>query len=240
MHYIFVMFNPNPSSCRAASPSGRGGFTLVELLVVIGIIAILASVSLGPLINARNIALHNATVQTVHQIGEVFFAYSTDNTANGNLYPADSTALAISQDLMNANYVSDPSIFGIRNQSGYQAATSSGTSVALKAQSVSWSYTCASLGTGGGISSAASDLTPLIFYNNGWSTAVVGTIQGGTGSGISVSYGANAPFGEDGAAVFYKGSNAVYLKAGLNGTAGQVANFVSANDTDSTKYVVAP
>ena len=94
--------------------------------------------------------------------------------------------------------------------------------------------------TAGGISAAASDLTPLVFYNNGWGQAVTSTIQGGTGSSIDVTYGANAPFGTDGAAVFYKGNNAIYLKAGVNGTVGQIANFVSADDTDNTQYKVAP
>jgi hypothetical protein len=65
-------------------------------------------------------------------------------------------------------------------------------------------------------------------------------LQGGTGSGVSVTYGANAPFGNDGAAVFYKGSNAVYLKAGATGTPGQIPNFISADDTDNTAYLVAP
>jgi prepilin-type N-terminal cleavage/methylation domain-containing protein len=220
--------------------SSRGGFTLVELLVVIGIIAILAGVALGPITNGIKQAKHNAAMQTGRQIGQVTFSYSTDNTANGNLYPADTSALAISQDLINANYVTDPSIFAVTSQPLYQAPTSSGTAITLKAQSVSWSYTCISLNTTGGISSSASDLTPLVFFNNGFSTAVSNTLQGGTGTAVAVTYGAAAPFGTDGAAVFYKGNNALYLKAGLAGTVGQIASFISANDIDSTKYNVAP
>jgi type II secretory pathway pseudopilin PulG len=143
-------------------------------LVVIGIIAILAGVSLGPLLNARNVALHNATVQTGHQIGQIFLAYATDNTINGNIYPADTTALAVSQDLINGHYVSDPGVFVIRNQAGYQAPTASAGAVTLKAQSVSWSYACLALNTTGGISGSASDLTPLVFYNNGWGLDLAG------------------------------------------------------------------
>ena len=101
--------------------STRGGFTLVELLVVIGIIAILAGVALGPITNGIKQAKHNAALQTGRQIGQVCFSYATDNTVNGNAYPADKTAVAIAQDLMNANYVTDPSIFAVTSQAGINA-----------------------------------------------------------------------------------------------------------------------
>ena len=185
-------------------------------------------------------AKHNTAMQFGRQIGQVCFSYATDNIANGNLYPADSTGLAISQDLINANYVTDPSVFAIISQVGYQAPTSSGSAITLKQQSVSWSYTCVSLTTTGGLSSSASDLTPLVYFNNGFGTAVTPNLKGGGGA-VSVTYGADAPFGTDGVAVFYKGNNAVYLKAGLaGGSPGQITAFISANDTDSTTYTVAP
>ena len=223
---------------RTARPSSRGGFTLVELLVVIGIIAILAGVALGPITNGIKQAKHNAAMQQGRQIGQVEFSYSTDNTSNGNAYPADTTALAISQDLINANYVSDPSVFGVSSQASYTPATSAGTAVTLVADSVSWNYTTNSLTTTGGITSAASDLIPLVYFNNGFSTTISATLKAVAGTGMTVTYGTAAPFGTDGTAVFYKGNNAAYIKA-LGTTPGQIANFISPNCTDTATYNVA-
>ena len=58
-------------------------------------------------------------------------------------------------------------------------------------------------------------------------------------SALKVTYSSAAPFSTDGAAVFYKGNNAVYLKAGLDGTPGDITGFISANCTDTTNYSVA-
>ena len=83
----------------------------------------------------------------------------------------------------------------------------------------------------------------MVFFNNGFGagpTGAAGTIQSpGGGSALTVTYGAAAPFSTDGAAVFYKGNNAVYLKAGLDGTPGDITGFISANCTDTTNYSVA-
>src|SRR5271167_3655920 len=98
------MLNNRLHFCTARS-SSRDGFTLVELLVVIGIIAILAGVALGPITNGIKQAKHNAAMQLGRQIGQVCFSFSTDNVQGGNAYPADTTGAKIAQDLLNANYV---------------------------------------------------------------------------------------------------------------------------------------
>jgi hypothetical protein len=66
-------------------------------------------------------------------------------------------------------------------------------------------------------------------------------MKGTPGTAVTFTYGTPAPFGTDGAAIFYKGNNAVYVKAGLNGGAsGAISGFISANCTDTTSYVIAP
>src|ERR1700743_561340 len=61
------------------------GFTLVELLVVIGIIALLISLLLPALNRARAAADRSACLSNLHQIAVASYIYSVDN--KGALVP---------------------------------------------------------------------------------------------------------------------------------------------------------
>jgi prepilin-type N-terminal cleavage/methylation domain-containing protein/prepilin-type processing-associated H-X9-DG protein len=67
---------PMPSSRRSR---GNGGFTLVELLVVIGIIAILVAILLPALSKAREQASKTACMSNLRTLGQAFNMYFSEN-----------------------------------------------------------------------------------------------------------------------------------------------------------------
>ena len=66
-------------SSRLRTPDSRIAFTLVELLVVIGIIAVLISLLLPSLAKAREQAKRTACLSNLRQVHQAFLLYALDN-----------------------------------------------------------------------------------------------------------------------------------------------------------------
>lgn len=190
-----------PSSARQT-----GGFTLVELLVVIGIIAILAGVALGPITNGIKKGKESAAMQTCRTLALAEFQYATDNSN----YPDGADAGALATALASGNYVTDPSIFRISGDASVSSPATAGT---YTSANVSYDF----MGFDdtatphAGIPTSAPDLLPVV-----WSPSKAVTAPSGTGGETPVSSTSTGYFGTDGVAIAYKSNNAFFRTAGLS------------------------
>lgn len=210
----------SPFPARPAGPGGfipgrrsRGGFTLVEILVVIAIIAILASVTLPAVTGALKKARENAAMQVARSLELTMFQYAIDNdqtypgtsTNNNNNNNANGTgSVAIFETLVGGGYLSntDSLVIPGSNQQKYSGTT---PATGLASNNVSWDVTVHSDNTG--LNAQDPDTTPVVMSTGG-TGYTFGTV--GTSAPVTVSISTTATFQTDGVAVGAKDGSAKF------------------------------
>jgi|HubBroStandDraft_1064217.scaffolds.fasta_scaffold113232_2 prepilin-type N-terminal cleavage/methylation domain-containing protein len=195
------------------------GFTLVELLVVLSIIAVLLSVLVPAAWSAMKAGRQSAAMQSSHSIGQLMTQYSLDQ----GQYPDGNTSTDAFKLLLANNYLTSPNIFYLAN--GTQTKfTGTSPAVNLASNNVSWDITGLN-GTGStpgpvGISVSAPDELPIVFSTGG---TVTYPAQPGPGSATCTAAG---PMSTDGLAVTYKDNHSNFAR--VNSTAGTytISNFI--------------
>jgi type II secretory pathway pseudopilin PulG len=191
--------------------------------VVIGIIAILAGVALGPITNGLKKAKQSGGVQTSHAIGVAMFSYANDNN---QVYPDGSggDASTVAKALLNGTYITDPNIFFLAGGTASKysgSAASAATGIA--ATNISWDF----CGNGGsGLSTTVAQYLPLVWSSVGAGTgsAEPANLNAAAGSAITCTPSASNPFGTQGVAIFYCNESASFAQAALaNGVVTMVA-----------------
>jgi len=228
----------------AACKSSRGGFTLVELLVVIGIIAILAGVALGPITSGIKTAQHNAGMQGSRSIALLCFQYSIDNgvypsgtdPTTGTAVAGGNTSEGVAQQLLAGKYTSDPTIFytAAPGKNKYIGAGGGGLYNDFTAANVAWDFTALQSTGIGGVTSSASDLLPLVW---GSGNAKVAYPVGGGGQALNLQLMNTSQFGQDGVAVTYKSNSATFIRGTSTGGVAMAPSFISASYNDTNTYV---
>jgi len=171
-------------------------------------------------------------MQNGRMIGQILYSFSTDNTANGNAYPDGKSSTEVFQKLIDAGYVSDPTIFYVPMPGKVEPVKGQ----KLKPENVSWDITVP-------VDPNSSDLLPLLFFTG----YRVSYVPGGAAVPLikpAPQYGYNIhprtwyewlfgirPFtytASGGVVVFFKGNNTVFApRKAVPTPDGSIPNFIS-------------
>ncbi len=211
---------------RRPSPtrlSTRGGFTLVEILVVIAIIALLAGVALPAVTGALKKAKENVALQEAHGLGLALFQFANDNDGT---YPGTDSSknqtVASSTDafkLMVPTYISNTDSLFVAGPGGktkYAGTTQNG----FTSQNVCWDMTAqqGDIGLGGN----DPDQLPVVISTGStitYPTGGTGSAQAGTPVTATIGAPGTTCFGTDGVAVGYKDMSSAFKTANANNVA---------------------
>ena len=128
MNFLQHISRRRPTCFRSGRAAGRGGFSLIELLVVISIIALLIAMLLPTLETARQVTRRTICASNERQIGIAWMTYVNDHSgwlprADSRLWDGITTntktwAYIMADQLIGGVYVDPPDVVQI-DQDGY-------------------------------------------------------------------------------------------------------------------------
>lgn len=207
--------------------STRSGMTRTELLVLLGILALLAAVSFGPISAHFEQSRINASVEKARNLNILLSQYATDNN---EVYPvglgtsAPGTSEGIARNLLDAKYAQDVGEFALRGATKYSGTAEDYSD--FTAANISWDFT-SGVNALTGITTSAPDLLPMLYCTGE-------TVTYATGANLSLS--GKGPFAMKGIVVAYKGNNAVFIPATANETILVARSFISPQFKDKEPY----
>jgi hypothetical protein len=211
--------------------SSRSGLSRIEILVFIGILALLAGGAYGPVTDYVKSRSVGHTIESAHTLGMLLSQYATDNDG---VYPVGEGTSAvgksegIARNLLENHYTPDAALFAVGSTARYGGTAPDFSDIT--AANISWDFTGGATASTG-ITSAASDLLPTV-YGTGENVVYPTT----PGTGLNLPLSGNGPFGKKGIVVAYKGGNAIFIRGTPSGTTVECPEFISKSFKDTGPY----
>lgn len=201
--------------------------TRTEVLVLLGILLVLAGVSLGPITAYFERGRITTAMEKARGINTLLAQYATDNngvypTGTGTSVPGTSEGIA--RNLLDAKYAQDAGDFALRGATRYSGTAENFSD--FTAANISWDFTGGANATTG-ITTSAPDLLPVVYCT--------GETVNYT-PGFNVSLSGKGPFETKGIVVAYKGNSVEFIHGNSNQSIHVHKSFISPQFKSNETY----